>query len=283
MKITSLITIEKSHIIGYRIDNDKCIYLSTLKEHLKNDTLEIENAKLNKFNHVEISNEISLPAEIMRNKNNESIDYLNEQIFKYHYQGKPIIINKEYFKEFEYHGDKFKPYMYIDNKPIKEMRFLFKNISQANIDISNFDTKYIEDMTGMFNYIATYNLDLSTFDTSKVTSMRLMFSQCNIKKLDISNFDMSRVQDIDRMFANSTIEELIFPKLDFQTLYNADEVFTSAQIDTLNLNNIDLSTKENIKKLIRMLHRNQTMINTLIYKDAHHEIESLLTSDWSRI
>lgn len=285
MKITALMVIEKSHIIGYRLDNEKCIYLHTLKEHFKNSTLEIENATLNKFNQIEITNEISLPTETVNNSNkstnNTTPSYLNKAIFIYYYQGKPLKINQNFYDFFEENGDNFKPYIYIDNKPITEMRFLFKNISQAYINVSNIDTQFIKDMTGMFNYSATYDLDLSTFDTSKVTTMRLMFAQCNIKKLDISNFNMSRIIDISRMFSNSTIQELILPKIDVLTLLRADEIFKHAQIEILNVSNIDLSTRDSVKKLIRILHQNQTNISTLIYKDAHSDIESLLKSDWA--
>lgn len=280
MKITALIVIEKSHIIGYILDNEKCIYLHTLKEHLKNSTLLVENATLNKFNHIEITDEISLPTETVTNSSRNSVSYLNKAIFIYYYQGKPLKINPNFYNFFEENGNHFKPYIYIDNRPIAEMRFLFKNISQTYINVSNLDTQFIKDMTGMFNYSATLDLDLSTFDTSKVTTMRLMFAQCNIKKLDISNFNMSSIIDISRMFSNSTIEELILPKVDVLTLLRADEIFKHAQIGTLNVSNIDLSTRDSIKKLIRTLHQNQTCISTLVYKDAHSDIENLLQMDW---
>lgn len=296
MKITGLIVIANSHIVAYEIDNKDCVWITTLKEKFDTKNFKIENAYLNKKNHIIIKNENELPIKeindiyendllIYSSTNKQPPEYYTQTIYEYDYNDKPIKINAEYFYEFQEYGDKFKPLLYgiTTGKPITEMRFLFKNISLASINLSNFDTHLVTDMTGMFNYSATHVLDISSFDTSNVTSMRLMFSQCNIQKLDLTSFNMTSTSDLSRMFANSTIGELILPKMETSRLCKADEIFENAEIEILNLKLIDLSTMQNVKNVIKLLYNCKTYVNTIVYENAHNSIEALLTSDWSQL
>lgn len=294
MKITALVTIANSHIVGYMIDNEQFIWLDELKEALTSKTLKLDNVKLNQFNHIEIKDEEILQSivigdifdmELLMYTNSSQVApaYYENAIFQYDNNGKPIKIDPAFFLDFEYYGDKFKPFLFNNSQPITEMRFLFKNVSQVKIDISNIDTQYVKDMTGMFNYCATHILDLSTLDTSNVTTMRLMFSQCNILKVDLSNFNMVNVMDKSRMFANATIGELILPKISVSNLVQANEIFENAHIGILNLNLLNLSTIDNIKAIIKMLYQCKTTISTIVYKNAHSDIETLLTSNWRNV
>lgn len=294
MRITSLIAIENSHIVGYKLDKTDFLWLTELKERIKSKPTKFQNAKLNKYNHIEITDEANLPIEVITDlfeselliyatSKREAPAYYNKAIFQYNFNEKPIKIDPDYFSEFESNSDKFKPFVFTNSTPITEMRFLFKNISLINIDLSNLDTRLVVDMTGMFNYVATHVLDVSTIDTSNVTTMRLMFSQCNIQKLDLSSFNMANTTDISRMFANATIGELIMPKINIDHLNEDEGIFEYAEINILNLNLLDLSTVKNIKKIIKILYKCQTRISTIAYKNAHHDIENLLTSDWSKL
>lgn len=294
MKITALIVVENSHIVGYEIDNENFMWLSELKEKLESRNIKLENAKLNNFNHIEITNEQTLSIKndktifntdlLIYNNSKQPIPaYFNTAIFQYNYNNKPMRINPVHFAEFENNGYKFKPYLHSRQSPITEMRFLFKNISLLKIDISNIDTQFVTDMTGMFNYVATNSLDLSTLDTSNVTTMRLMFSQCNIPKVDLSKFNMANTLDISRMFANATIGELIMPKISIYNLKQATEFFEYANIGILNLSMLDLTTIDNIKEVIRVLYRCHTNIKTIVYGKAHKDIDALLTSNWSKV
>lgn len=294
MKVTALVTIDNSHIVGYMIDKEQFIWLSELKEKLKSRALKLDNVKLNQLNHIEIEDEATLSPVtisdiydmdllIYTNSKQVAPFYCDNAIFKYNHNSKPIRIEPMFFSDFEFFADKFKPFMFNNALPITEMRFLFKNISQVKIDLCNIDTQHVKDMTGMFNYSAAHILDLSPIDTTNVTTMRLMFSQCNILKLDLSTFNMVNVMDISRMFANATIGELILPKISVGNLVRATEIFENAHIDILNLNFLDLSTIENIKAIIKMLYQSKTTISTIVYKNAHSDIETLLTSNWSNI
>lgn len=299
MKITALITIENSHVVGYEIDNENFIWLSELKEKLISNNIKLENAILNKFNHIEIIDEQMLPTHnnnkvfetdllIYANKRGEASKqpipaYFENAIFQYDYNDKPMKINPNYYTDFDQNSSKFKPLLYNNNEAIKEMRFLFKNISLTKVNVSNIDTQHIKDMTGMFNYVATNNLDLSTFDTYNVKTMRLMFSQCNILKLDLSKFNMTNVLDMSRMFANATIGELIMPKISVYNLKQATEIFEYAEIGKLDVTMIDLSSMENVKDFIRTLYNCQTNIKTIVYGKAHKEIQTLLTSNWANV
>lgn len=294
MRITSLVAIENSHIVGYKLNKTDFLWLTELKERIKSKPTKFQNVKLNKYNHIEITDEANLPIEVVTDlfeselrtystSKKEAPAYYNKAIYQYDFNEKPIKIDPDYFSEFESNSNKFKPFLYNNDTPITEMRFLFKNISLVNIDLSNLDTRHIVDMTGMFNYVATHVLDVSKMDTSKVTTMRLMFSQCNIQKLDLSSFNMAATTDISRIFANATIGELILPKINIDHLHEDEGIFEYAEINVLNLNLIDLSTVNNIKKIIKILYKCQTRISTIAYKNAHPDIENLLTTDWSEL
>lgn len=294
MKITAIVTIANSHIVGYKLDETSFILLADLKDKFKNSSLRLDNARLNRFNQIVVKNEDLLPrhsantlfdAELLMyaNSTERAPAYYSQPIFLYDNNDKPIKIDSKFHYDFEEQSSNFKPFLYNNGKAITQFRFLFKNISLLTIDVSNIDTQFVTDMTGMFNYSATQTLDLSTFDTRSVTTMRLMFSQCNIEKLDLSTFNMFGVQDFSRMFASATIGELILPYINIEDLLNTKALFEYAQIGILNLSHIDLSTVYNIKSIIGILYQCQASISTIVYQNAHSEIQSLLTSDWSQL
>ena len=83
---------------------------------------------------------------------------------------------------------------------VTDMACMFRGASSFDGEISNFDTSSVTDMNGMFSGATKFNQDVSNFDTSSVTDMGFMFSGAKAFNGDLSNFDTSSVTYMDLMF-----------------------------------------------------------------------------------
>ena len=66
----------------------------------------------------------------------------------------------------------------IDTSAITDMSWLFGELDQHNIDISNWNVSNVKDMHNMFDSCRNFNCDLSKWNVSKVTNMAYMFHGC---------------------------------------------------------------------------------------------------------
>ncbi len=131
--------------------------------------------------------------------------------------------------------------IYINNKPITSMSYMFNSSQAVSIDISNFNTSNVTNMDSMFASSIATSLDLSNFNTSNVTDMRQMFYRSQATTLDLSSFDTSNVTNMRYMFRYSKATTLDLSNFDTANVTDMNRMFTSSQATSLDLSNFDTS------------------------------------------
>ena len=86
---------------------------------------------------------------------------------------------------------------------VASTRYMFKDASSFNGNISAWNVSSVTDMFGMFWGASSFNGSLSTWDVSSVTDMKRMFSDAASFNADLSDWDVSSVTDMARMFHNA--------------------------------------------------------------------------------
>jgi surface protein len=81
------------------------------------------------------------------------------------------------------------------------MSNIFRNDSQFNADISNWDTSQVTRMRSMFYKATAFNQDIGGWDTSEVTNMAYMFHEATAFNQDIGDWDTSQVARMDYIFS----------------------------------------------------------------------------------
>jgi surface protein len=84
------------------------------------------------------------------------------------------------------------------------MSNIFRNDSQFNADISNWDTSQVARMRSVFDEATAFNQDIGGWDTSKVTSMAYMFREATAFNQDIGDWDTSQVANMVFMFQDAS-------------------------------------------------------------------------------
>ena len=91
-----------------------------------------------------------------------------------------------------------------DLSAITDLSEMFKDATNINTDLSNWDTSNITDMSGMFNGATSFNQDISGWDTSNVSDMSFMFNGATSFDSNIAKWDTSSVTSMQSMFSGAT-------------------------------------------------------------------------------
>ena len=91
-----------------------------------------------------------------------------------------------------------------DTSNVTNMGFMFYLAASFNQPIGNWDTSKVTDMRAMFYYATKFNQPIGSWDTSKVTNMWEMFDEAYKFNKPIGNWNTSNVQDMTRMFYLAT-------------------------------------------------------------------------------
>ena len=84
------------------------------------------------------------------------------------------------------------------------MSELFKDKTNFNEDISDWDVSNVTDMNNMFYNASTFNQSLNTWDVSNVTNMSEMFGNAINFNQSLNNWDVSNVTNMSSMFQQAT-------------------------------------------------------------------------------
>ena len=86
---------------------------------------------------------------------------------------------------------------------VTNMGQMFRNATNANPDVSNWNVSAVIHMNSMFQDTNSANPDVSNWDVSSVDSTAFMFYNSNSANPDVSNWDVSSVDSTAFMFYNS--------------------------------------------------------------------------------
>ena len=131
--------------------------------------------------------------------------------------------------------------MYINNKPVASMSYMFYKSQATTLELSNFNTSNVTNMSYMFGESQATTLDLSSFDTSNVTNMDGIFFNSYATTLDLSGFDTSKVNNMNRMFYVSKATTLDLSSFDTSNVTDMGYMFAVSQATSLDLSNFDTS------------------------------------------
>ncbi|SUA63211.1 bacterial surface protein 26-residue repeat [Oligella urethralis] len=110
---------------------------------------------------------------------------------------------------------------YLPRK-ITSLRYMFRNATSFNQDISKWDTSGVTNFEGMFEGATSFNQDISNWDTSNVTDFSSMFEEATSFNQDISSWNTTSVLNMNRMFYGATSFNQDLSRWDGSNASNAD-------------------------------------------------------------
>ena len=120
---------------------------------------------------------------------------------------------------------------------VTNMQAMFSGATNFNQDISGWPVGKITTMAAMFDGATSFNQPLNTWSTSNVTNMNLMFESATSfnQPLDGWNNTVSNVTSMDRMFANATSFNQDISNWTFGTTISREDMFLNATAFDQNL------------------------------------------------
>eukprot|EP00949_MAST-11_sp_MAST-11-sp1_P002285 g2285.t1 len=101
--------------------------------------------------------------------------------------------------------EKFGPVQTWDVSYVRDMSYMFHDITAFNGDISRWDVSRVTDMSYMFRNATAFNGDLSKWDVSRVTDMKHMFHGAHAFNADLSKWDITGVTDMSHLFYDARV------------------------------------------------------------------------------
>ena len=105
---------------------------------------------------------------------------------------------------------------------------LFKDFTEFNDDISNWDTSGVTNMQAMFQNAISFNQDIGNWDVSNVTNMYVMFYQASSFNQPIGDWDVSSVTNMIAMFDTTLSFNQPIGDWDVSSVTNMYELFRGA-------------------------------------------------------
>jgi surface protein len=120
---------------------------------------------------------------------------------------------------------------------LTDMSQLFKDKTNFNADISDWNVGNVTTMAAMFQGATNFNQPLNNWNTASVTDMQLMFESATSfnQPLDGWNNTVSNVTSMDRMFANATSFNQDISNWTFGNTISRENMFQNATAFDQNL------------------------------------------------
>jgi surface protein len=133
---------------------------------------------------------------------------------------------------------------------VTDMRYLFANKQDSNVDISAWDTSSTTVMLGMF-LNSSFNQPLNSWNTSSVISLRDMFVDNTVFNQDLNNWDTSNVATtgVGRMFMRATAFNGQLNDWDTSKVTKMNHMFYGAWAFNQPLNNWDTSKVDDMASM----------------------------------
>jgi surface protein len=124
---------------------------------------------------------------------------------------------------------------------VTDMSELFEDMSQFNLDISNWDVSSVTNMRYMFSS-SNFNQDIGAWDVSSVRDMRSIFSIARNFNQDIGSWNVSNVTDMKSMFYRAKNFNQDIGSWDVSSVTNMQWIFGETQYFNQNIGSWDVSS-----------------------------------------
>ena len=156
--------------------------------------------------------------------------------------------------EFAFRGASSMAYRAADSPDlsgVSSMRYMFRNATSFNGDVSSWDVSSVTNMIGTFQGAASFNQDLSTWDVSRANDMRYMFRNATSFNQDLSTWDVSSAVDLTRMFQGAASFNGDVSTWDVSSVTGTAGMFYEATSFNQDLSTWDVSSVTNMVDMFR--------------------------------
>ena len=121
-----------------------------------------------------------------------------------------------------------------DLRNVTNMNSMFRNATDFNQDISDWDVSNVENMSGMFFLAQDFNRDISEWDVSSVITMAGMFAGAVNFNQDIGGWEVGNVTNMAGMFSIATTFNQDIGGWDVGNVTNMSGMFSNAGLSVAN-------------------------------------------------
>src|SRR3989339_769367 len=132
---------------------------------------------------------------------------------------------------------------------VTNMRNMFRDATNFNGNISNWNTSKVINMDNMFNGAVSFNQNLTTWDTSNLEGVDAMFYNVTNFNGNISNWNISKISDTWYMFAYAISFNQNLTNWDTSKVINMDHMFYNATSFNGNISNWNTSSVTNMDNM----------------------------------
>jgi len=153
---------------------------------------------------------------------------------------------------------------------VTSLHNMFRDATNINVDLSEWDTSHIQDMSSMFEGATNFNQNIAQLDTSNVTNMRSLFKDAINFNQPLNDLNTSNVTDMSYMFSGATVFNQPLDKWNTSNVTNMHDMFYSATafdgaIGTWNVANV--TDMANMFKYAQVFNQDISKWNTQNVRD----------------
>ena len=134
---------------------------------------------------------------------------------------------------------------------VTDMGQMFRNATNANPDVSNWNVSAVIAMNSMFQDTNSANPDVSNWDVSAVNSAAFMFYNSNSANPDVSSWNVSAVTNTAFMFNNATSANPNVSNWDVSAVENMTQMFQNATNANPNVSSWNVSAVTGMNQMFR--------------------------------
>ena len=162
---------------------------------------------------------------------------------------------------------------------VTTMERMFENATNFNQDIGNWDVGNVKNMSDMFYFATKFNQNIRNWNVGKATNMEGMFGNVINFNCDISIWDVSNVTDMNNMFHNAPNFNQNIENWNVSKVTNMTAMFMAATNFNQNIGKWNVSNVTNMDAMFYGVTLSSTNYNSLLTKWATQTLKPYVTFD----